>query len=189
MDLDEARALVRAQHRGVLATWRSTGTPQLSPVTAGVDDDGYAVISSRQTAYKVRNLRRDPRAYLCVFPDAFYGRWVQLDGTATILDLPEAMQPLVDYYRRISGEHPDSAAAGFGVSRPRETPGALLATGLAERLRRPVDLCCLAVVGSTSEGLVPQRELALPWRPDIVVILIGANDVTHRVRVGYAVAH
>jgi len=108
MDLDEARELLRRQHRAVLATWRSDGTPQLSPVTVGVDEAGYAVISSRQTAYKVRNLRRDPRAYLCVFPDSFFGgRWVQVDGTVTVLDLPEAMEPLVAYYRSISGEHPD----------------------------------------------------------------------------------
>jgi PPOX class probable F420-dependent enzyme len=110
MDLDEARELLRSQHRAVLATWRRDGTPQLSPVTVGVDEDGYAVISSRQTAYKVRNLRRDPRAYLCVFPDTFFGgRWVQVDGTVMIIDLPEAMEPLVEYYRRISGEHPDWA--------------------------------------------------------------------------------
>jgi PPOX class probable F420-dependent enzyme len=108
MDLDEARELLRSQHRAVLATWRSDGTPQLSPVTVGVDEAGYAVISSRQTAYKVRNLRRDPRAYLCVFPDSFFGgRWVQVDGTVTVVDLPEAMEPLVAYYRGISGEHPD----------------------------------------------------------------------------------
>jgi lysophospholipase L1-like esterase len=83
----------------------------------------------------------------------------------------------------------DSSAAGFGVHRARETPGALLATGLAEHLHRPVDLRCLAVVGATSDGLVPQRELALAWRADVAVILIGANDVTHRIRVSYAVGH
>jgi PPOX class probable F420-dependent enzyme len=110
MDLDEARDLLRSQHRAVLATWRSDGTPQLSPVTVGVDEAGFAVISSRQTAYKVKNLRRDPRAYLCVFPDSFFGgRWVQVDGTVTVVDLPDALEPLVEYYRRISGEHPDWA--------------------------------------------------------------------------------
>lgn len=110
MDLDEARELLRRQHHAVLATFRRDSTPQLSPVTAGVDEDGYAVVSSRQTAYKVRNLRRDPRAYLCVFPDSFYGgRWVQVEGTVRIVELPEAMEPLVEYYRRISGEHPDWA--------------------------------------------------------------------------------
>jgi len=120
MDLDQARELVRRQHHAVLATWRSGGTPQLSPVTAGVDDDGYVVISSRQTAYKVRNLRRDPRAYLCVFPDSFYGgQWVQLDGTVSIVELPEAMEPLVEYYRRISGEHPDWSEYRAAMERDR----------------------------------------------------------------------
>lgn len=102
--------MLRRQHHAVLATFRRDGTPQLSPVTVGVDEDGYAVVSSRQTAYKVRNLRRDPRAYLCVFPDSFYGgQWVQVDGTVRVVELPEAMEPLVEYYRRISGEHPDWA--------------------------------------------------------------------------------
>lgn len=110
MDLDEARAILREQHRAVLATWRADGTPQLSPVTVGVDEEGRPEISSRHAAYKVRNLRRDPRAYLCVFPDTFYGgQWIQLDGTITVVDLPDAMEPLVEYYRRISGEHPDWA--------------------------------------------------------------------------------
>jgi len=120
MDLDEARDLLRRQHRAVLATWRPNGTPQLSPVTVGVDEDGYAVISSRQTAYKVKNLRRDPRGYLCVFPDSFFGgRWLQIDGTAVISDLPDAMEPLVEYYRRISGEHPDWAGYRAAMVRDR----------------------------------------------------------------------
>jgi PPOX class probable F420-dependent enzyme len=74
-----------------------------------VDADGKVIISSRQTAYKVRNLRRDPRAWLCVLPDGFYGRWIHVSGTAEILQLPEAMEPLVEYYRSTAGEHPDWA--------------------------------------------------------------------------------
>jgi len=81
----------------------------MSPVTVNVDADGMVVVSSRQTAYKVRNLRRDPRVWICVLPDAFFGRWIQVEGTATVVDLPEAMEGLVDYYRRTSGEHPDWA--------------------------------------------------------------------------------
>jgi PPOX class probable F420-dependent enzyme len=119
MDLDEARAILRRQHHAVLATFRRNGTPQLSPVTVGLDDAGRPEISSRQTAYKVRNLRRDPRAYLCVFPDAFYGRWVQVDGRITVIDLPEAMEPLVDYYRRAAGEHPDWDDYRAGMVRER----------------------------------------------------------------------
>ena len=107
MDTDAALEFVRTQHHAVLGTMKSDGTPQLSPVTVGVDDAGHVTISTRQTAYKVKHLRRDPRAWLCAFPDGFYGRWLQVEGTAEIVELPEAMEPLIDYYRRISGEHPD----------------------------------------------------------------------------------
>ncbi len=107
MDTEEALDFVRTQHHAVLGTLKADGTPQLSPVTVGVDDAGHVVISTRQTAYKVRHIRRDPRVWLCVLPDTFFGQWVQLEGTAGIVELPEAMGGLVDYYRRISGEHPD----------------------------------------------------------------------------------
>ena len=107
MDLDQAREFVRGNHRGVLLTRRSNGGPQLSPITAGVDAEGRIVVSSRETAYKVRNLRRDPQASVCMFVDEFYGGWIQVDGTAEIVSLPEAMELLVSYYRDISGEHPD----------------------------------------------------------------------------------
>jgi len=107
MDIDAALAFVRTQHHAVLGTLKSDGTPQLSPVTVGVDGAGRVVISTRQTAYKVRNVRRDPRVWLCAFPDRFFGEWVQIEGTADIAELPEAMDGLVDYYRGISGEHPD----------------------------------------------------------------------------------
>jgi len=107
MDLDEARDVVAEQHHAVLATLRRDGTPQMSPVAATVDDQGRVVVSTRKTAFKVRNLRRDPRAWLCVLPDGFYGRWIQVGGSVRIVELPEAMEGLVDYYRRVSGEHPD----------------------------------------------------------------------------------
>ncbi|MBP2473711.1 PPOX class probable F420-dependent enzyme [Crossiella equi] len=109
MDLDEARRIVREQSRAVLATTRADGTPQMSPVVAAVAEDGAVVVSSRTTAYKVRNLRRDPRAWLCVLPDAFFGRWIQVEGEATVVELPEAMAGLEDYYRQVSGEHPNWA--------------------------------------------------------------------------------
>jgi PPOX class probable F420-dependent enzyme len=107
MDLNDALAYVADNHRAVLATLKADGTPQLSPVTVSVDGTGAIVISSRQTAYKVRNLRRNPQAYVCVFPDTFFGRWIQVEGRAAIVELPDAMEPLVDYYRSVSGEHPD----------------------------------------------------------------------------------
>jgi PPOX class probable F420-dependent enzyme len=109
MDVEAAREFVRHNHRGVLATFRRDGRPQISPVLAVVDGDGRIVISTREVTAKARNLRRDPRASVTVFTDRFFGDWVQLEGVAEIISLPEAMEPLVDYYRRGAGEHPDWA--------------------------------------------------------------------------------
>jgi PPOX class probable F420-dependent enzyme len=107
MDIAEAVEYVRTNHNAVLATLKQDGSPQLSPVTAGVDGDGKVIISTRETAYKVRHIRRNPRVWLCALPDRFYGSWAQLDGTAEIVELPAAMDGLIQYYRDISGEHPD----------------------------------------------------------------------------------
>lgn len=107
MDIAVAQQFLREHENAVLATWRRNGRLQMSPVTVGLDAAGRAIISSRETAYKVRNLRRDPRAALCVFVEAFTGPWVQIEGMAEVVTLPEAMEPLVDYYRRLAGEHPD----------------------------------------------------------------------------------
>jgi PPOX class probable F420-dependent enzyme len=107
MDIADAVDVVRQQHHAVLATTRADGSPQMSPVGVTADDDGRLLISSRATAYKTRNLRRDSRAWVCVLPDAFYGRWIQVEGEVEIVELPDAMELLIDYYRRISGEHPD----------------------------------------------------------------------------------
>jgi PPOX class probable F420-dependent enzyme len=104
---DQAREFVTDNHRAVMITHRSAGDLQTSPVLVGVDSDGKVVISTRETAYKVRNLRRRPTATLCVFNDSFFGSWLQIDGTAELVPLPGAMDGLIDYYRRISGEHPD----------------------------------------------------------------------------------
>lgn len=105
MDLDKAREIIREQHRAVLATIRDDGTPQMSPVLVGVDDDGRVLVSTRETSVKVRNLRRDQRLWLCVLPDGFFGSWIQVEGRADIVSLPDAMDGLVDYYRRLMGEH------------------------------------------------------------------------------------
>lgn len=107
MDIAKAREILARRHRAVLATSRADGTPQLSPVLVALDGAGSPVISTRATAYKVRNVRRDPRVWLCVLPDEFFGDWLQLDGTADVVELPEAMDGLVEYYRTVSGEHPD----------------------------------------------------------------------------------
>jgi PPOX class probable F420-dependent enzyme len=107
MDANEAREFIRKNHRAVLATFRADGTPQMSPIAADVDPEGMVVISSRETAMKVKNLRRDPRASVIVLSESWYGPWVQVDGRAAIVSLPEAMEGLVEYYRRVAGEHDD----------------------------------------------------------------------------------
>ena len=107
MTPDEARAFLRDNHQAVLATFRRDGRPQLSPVGAGIDDEGRVEISSRETAMKVKNLRRDPRISLCLLGPHWYAQWGQVEGIAEIVAQPEALDLLVGYYRRIAGEHPD----------------------------------------------------------------------------------
>jgi PPOX class probable F420-dependent enzyme len=107
VELDRAREFIRENRRGVLATRRSDGGVQQSPVIATIDGEGRVIISSRETAYKVKNLRRDPWAQLCSFTDRFFGDWVYAEGKAEILSLPEAMEPLIDYYKRFPGDNPD----------------------------------------------------------------------------------
>jgi len=98
---------VATRHHAVLLTHRSRGGVQMSPVTCGLDSAGRVVVSTYPERAKTTNLRRDPRASLCVLSDDFDGPWIQLEGTAEVLNLPEAVEPLVDYYRSIAGEHPD----------------------------------------------------------------------------------
>jgi PPOX class probable F420-dependent enzyme len=119
MDLGEALQVVREQPRAVLAARRADGSPQMSPVVVAVDDDGRLMLSTRETAYKTRNLARDPNVSLCVLPNEFFGRWIQVDCTAEIVPLPAAMDLLVDYYRRLSGEHPDWAEYQAAMQRER----------------------------------------------------------------------
>lgn len=106
MDVSEALEFARDNHRAVLATRRRDGSPQLSPVACATQD-GRIVVSSRETAIKVKNLRRDPHASLCIMNDGFYGAWAQVDGPAEVVSLPAAMDGLVEYYRQVAGEHPD----------------------------------------------------------------------------------
>ncbi len=118
---------VRDRHRAILITTRRDGGPQASPVTCGVDAEGRIVVSTYPERAKTRNARRDPRASVVVLSDDFDGPWVQVDGTAEVLDLPEALEPLVEYYRSISGEHPDweeyrAAMIRQGKSLVRITP-------------------------------------------------------------------
>jgi PPOX class probable F420-dependent enzyme len=107
VDLDRARDFIRENHHAVLATRKRDGSVQLSPVLVNVDGEGRAIISSRETAYKVKNLKREPHGQLCVLNDGFFGEWVFAEGSAEVLSLPEAMDPLIDYYERFPDENPD----------------------------------------------------------------------------------
>ncbi|CAL9371201.1 F420H(2)-dependent reductase [Streptomyces sp. enrichment culture] len=133
---------VRPRHRAILLTRRADGTPQGSPLTCGVDDDGRIVVSTYPERAKTRNARRDERVSLIVLSDDWNGPWVQVDGTAEVLDLPEALEPLVTYYRNIAGEHPDwdeyrAAMTQQGKSLIRITPthwGPIATGGFPARL-------------------------------------------------------
>jgi PPOX class probable F420-dependent enzyme len=107
VDIAPAQAFLKEQHRGVFQTYRRDGSVQLSPVSCGLAADGRLVVSTRETAMKTHNVRRDPRASACVFSERFFGEWIQVEGTVEVVSLPDAMEGLVEYYRSISGEHPD----------------------------------------------------------------------------------
>ncbi|WP_017932966.1 PPOX class F420-dependent oxidoreductase [Nocardioides sp. Iso805N] len=124
---NELLDFVRPRHRMILVTTRADGSPQLSPVSGGVDEAGRIVISTYPERAKVANLRRTPKASVLVLSEDWNDAWVQVDGDAEVLDLPEALEPLVDYFRSISGEHPDwddyrAAMVRQGKSLIRVTP-------------------------------------------------------------------
>ncbi|ROS40916.1 PPOX class F420-dependent oxidoreductase [Amycolatopsis thermoflava] len=107
VDRAELLEFLRPRHRAILMTTRADGTPQLSPVTAGIDPEGRFVVATYPQRAKTRNARRNPAVSACVISDEWNGPWVQFDGQAEVLDVPDAVEPLVEYFRSISGEHPD----------------------------------------------------------------------------------
>ncbi|MGH3365694.1 MAG: PPOX class F420-dependent oxidoreductase [Nocardioidaceae bacterium] len=106
-DWDELESFLRQRHRGLLMTTRRDGRPQLSPVSCGIDAQGRVVVSTYPERAKTHNVRRDGQVSMCVVSDDWNGPYVQVDGHAEVLDLPDAQEPLVEYFRSISGEHPD----------------------------------------------------------------------------------
>jgi PPOX class probable F420-dependent enzyme len=107
VELDGLLDFVRPRHQMLVVTSRADGRPQASPVTGGVDDSGRIVISSYRDRAKTANARKRPEVSVVVLSDDFGGAWVQVDGTCEVLDAPESVEPLVEYFRNISGEHPD----------------------------------------------------------------------------------
>lgn len=104
---DELLDFIRPRHHAIVITARAGGRPQASPVTCGVDEAGRIVVSTYPDRAKTRNARRDPHVSVLVLSDDFGGAWVQIDGAAEVIDMPDAAEALVDYYRAIAGEHPD----------------------------------------------------------------------------------
>ncbi|MEU5040853.1 MULTISPECIES: PPOX class F420-dependent oxidoreductase [Streptomyces] len=145
VSLDELLDFVRPRHRALLLTRRADGSPQASPLTCGVDDSGRIVVSTYPERAKTRNAKRDPRVSVVVLSDDWDGPWVQVDGTAEVIDSPESVEPLVEYFRNISGEHPDwdeyrSAMVRQGKSIIRVTPerwGPVATGGFPARLASP----------------------------------------------------
>ena len=125
---EEMLAFCRPRHRVVLVTHRrSDGGPQASPVSCGVDAEGRFVVSTYPERAKSGNVRAAGRASVVVLSDEWDGPWMQVDGDAELLELPDALEPLVDYFRSISGEHPDwdeyrEAMARQGKALIRITP-------------------------------------------------------------------
>ena len=98
---------LRPRHNGLVITTRADGQPQASPVTCGVDEQGRIVVSTYPQRAKARNARRNPRVSIVVLSDNFGDAWVQVYGTAELIDATTDTEPLVDYFRCIAGEHPD----------------------------------------------------------------------------------
>ena len=127
VDLAALLDFVRPRHRALLITRRTDGTPQASPLTCGVDDAGRLVMSTYPERAKTTNARRDTAVSMVILSDEWNGPWVQIDGDAEVLDLPDSIEPLVEYYRNVAGEHPDwdayrEAMTQQGKSLIRVTP-------------------------------------------------------------------
>ncbi|MGW0418640.1 PPOX class F420-dependent oxidoreductase [Streptomyces sp. NPDC003015] len=127
VSLEQLLDFVRPRHRAILLTRRADGSPQASPLTCGVDDSGRIVVSTYPERAKTRNAKRDSQVSVLVLSDDWNGPWVQVDGTAEVIDSPDSVEPLVEYFRNISGEHPDwdeyrSAMVKQGKSIIRVTP-------------------------------------------------------------------
>jgi PPOX class probable F420-dependent enzyme len=114
VDRDELLEFARTRHKGTLVTTRADGRPQMSPVSCGIDDQGRLVVSTYPERAKARNARRDARVSVLIHSDEWNDAYVQVDGTAEVIDMPDAVEPLVEYYRCIAGEHP----TGTSTARP-----------------------------------------------------------------------
>ncbi len=175
---DELLDFIRPRHQAIVVTARADGRPQASPVMCGVDADGRIVVSTYPERAKTRNARREPRVSVLVLSDDFGGPWVQVDGDAEVIDMPDAADALTDYYRAIAGEHPDwdeyrQAMIRQGKSLLRITPtswGPVATGGFPSRLAvlawgRPSHVGCVELPRAAMRtGLVRPRRAGRPDR-------------------------
>lgn len=107
VDRSELVAFLRGNNKAIVMTTRDNGLPQMSPVAYGVDAQGRIVISTYPDRAKAVNARKRTNVSLCTLGKDFDDPWVQVNGQVEVIDIPESIEPLVEYFRSISGEHPD----------------------------------------------------------------------------------
>jgi PPOX class probable F420-dependent enzyme len=106
VDIPDAQRFLQQNHRACIAVRQKDGWPQMTFVSPGIDAEGRVIITSRSRTYKVKHLRRDPRVSLLVFGEQYSGsKFVQIHGRAEIIELPDAMDTLVYWYKQVRGEH------------------------------------------------------------------------------------
>jgi PPOX class probable F420-dependent enzyme len=106
MEIADAQRFLQGNHRACIAVRQKDGWPQMTFVSPGIDLQGRVIITSRGTTYKIRHIRRDPRVSLLIFGEQYSGsKFVQIHGTAEIIELPEAMNTLIFWYKQVRGEH------------------------------------------------------------------------------------
>ena len=106
MDIATAQKFLRDNHRACIAVRQKDGWPQMTLVTPAMDTEGRVIITSRGTTYKIKHLRRDPRVSMLIFGEQYSGsKFVQIHGTAELIELPKAMEILIYWYKQVRGEH------------------------------------------------------------------------------------
>lgn len=108
MEIADAQEFLKQNHRGVLVARKKDGSLQMALVSPTIDADGKVIITSRDSTYKVKNIRRNPQISLLVFGEQFNGsKYIQIEGKAEIIEHPRAMDIVLDWHRQIRGEPAD----------------------------------------------------------------------------------
>jgi PPOX class probable F420-dependent enzyme len=104
MNISDAQIFLKDKHHGVLVARKKDGSLQMTLVSPVIDTVGNVIITARDSTYKVKNIRRDPRVSLVVYGERFNGSdYIQIDGKAEVIDHPAAMDIVLDWHRQIRG--------------------------------------------------------------------------------------